>query len=99
MQVLPPQHRRYKTIYSLMGFLFTKVSRKREDVFVGMKKISLKPGQCITCVREISEYTGLTEMQVRRALHRAQEFEELTRETTNHHSLITLNNFEITREC
>lgn len=99
MKALPPHGKSYRNIYSIMGFLFMKASRKAEDVFVGMQKKKVKPGQCVTCKREISEYTGLTFTQVRKGLNRLEEFGEIDIEATNKCSLITLTDFEITREC
>ena len=56
--------------------------------------ITVKRGQCITGRKQLATETGLTEQQVRTALHKLTVTQEITTESTNRYTLITLVNYE-----
>jgi hypothetical protein len=53
----------------------------------------LEPGQIITTVKEISEGTGISTQSVRTSLNRLKSTNEITIETSNKNSLITVQNY------
>ena len=101
MKPIPPMHRYYKSIYSIMGFLFIKASRKQETVFVGQQAVEMKRGQLITCRREIAEHTGMSMSAAYKGLKRLEQAGEIEQDTKlgQKYTLITLNDFSIQREC
>lgn len=57
--------------------------------------IEIKTGQVITGRKEISRETGLSEQQVRTCLNRLKSTNEITIESTNQYSLITILKYDI----
>jgi len=55
--------------------------------------VSLAPGQLITARRQIAARTGLSEHQVRTALEHLKQTREITIESNNRFSVITITNF------
>lgn len=56
--------------------------------------INLKKGQFITSYQNLATECGLTARQVRTSLERLKTTNELTHETTNQYSIITINNWD-----
>lgn len=56
--------------------------------------ITVKRGQCITGRKQLAIETGLTEQQVRTALQKLINTKEITTESTNRYTLITVVNYE-----
>ena len=59
------------------------------------KGIELKTGQLVTGRKKISQETGLTEMQVRTCLNKLKSTNEITIETTNKYSVITILKYDL----
>lgn len=57
------------------------------------RNANLKAGQIATTVKEIKEKTGISEQSIRTSLNRLKSTNEITIETTNKFSIITLNNY------
>lgn len=57
--------------------------------------IELKTGQLVTGRKKISQETGLTEMQVRTCLNKLKSTNEITIETTNKYSVITILKYDL----
>jgi hypothetical protein len=55
--------------------------------------IIIKRGQFVTSTKNLSNQTGLTYMQVRTALKKLEQTNEIKRETTNKYTIITVNNY------
>lgn len=58
-----------------------------DTVYNGLK---LKAGQCVTTVRQISEKTGLSAMQVRRCINVLKESGEIGTESTNQYTIFSI---------
>ena len=56
--------------------------------------ITVKRGQLITCRKELSEATGLSEKKIRTCLARLHQTGEIGQQTTNKYSLITICNYD-----
>lgn len=57
--------------------------------------VALKTGQLITGRKQISKETGLSEQQVRTCLNRLKSTNEITIETTNQYSIITILKYDL----
>ncbi|MBI9113289.1 hypothetical protein [Maridesulfovibrio ferrireducens] len=56
--------------------------------------ITIKKGQIVTSVAKLSEQTGLSPMQVRTAMDKLKSTNEVTSQTTNRSTLLTISNYE-----
>ena len=55
----------------------------------------IKPGQIITSVEHLSTETGLSKQQIRTALNKLQKTGEITIQTTNKYTFITVENYDM----
>lgn len=58
------------------------------------RKELIQPGQLLTGRKQLSSWTGLSEMQIRTALRDLQSTQELTIKTTKNYSIITILNWD-----
>lgn len=59
----------------------------------GWHDISIERGQLVTSIKNLAAETHLSEMQIRRALTQLQKTKEITIETTNKYTMITICNY------
>ena len=82
-------YRDSKMIHMLIHLM---LEAQYQDVeYMGIK---LKRGQFVTGRKKLSEETGLTEREVRTAIKRLENDQQIKIETTNRYSIITLCNYD-----
>ena len=63
------------------------------------QKMTIKPGQILTSVNTLSNETGLSVQQIRTALKKLKDNNEITSKATNKNTLVTLCNWAFYQNC
>lgn len=74
--------------------LFMQILLRANYKATTWRKETILPGQLLTGSKQLSDWTGLSRMQVRRALKDMEESGEITSNSTNKYSIITVTNWE-----
>lgn len=82
----------YTDISTKVLFLHLILSVNWQDG--NFKGTVVKRGQIITSLQHLAEDTGLSVQQVRTAINKLKSTHEITHESTNHYTMITLCNYE-----
>lgn len=82
-------------LWILWTYCLLKASHKERKVFIGNQRIDIKPGQFIFGLKKASEETGLSIQSTRSFLNFLKKMKNLTINSTNKFSVITINNWEL----
>lgn len=74
-------------------YLLLNATHKLHDTMLGRERITLLPGQLITGRDKISEATGVDPSKVRRILKTFKSDQQISQQSTNHGSLISILNW------
>lgn len=82
-------------LWAFWSYCLLKASHKQFDAIVGLQTIHLLPGQFIFGRKKASSETGLTEREIRTIITFLIKYGNLTINTTNKYSIITIVNWNI----
>lgn len=81
----------YTDIPTKVLFLHLLIKAQHEDI--NFRGQTIKRGQLVTSRKKLSEETGLSEQQIRRAINNLQNTQEITSKATNKNTLITIEKY------
>lgn len=97
--IKPPQWRVFRNHLTLFGFFMIKMFPSGHEVMVGGHIYYMSGRECITCLREIGEATGMNRGVIRATLKRMQSEGMIEIETTNRFTKITMNYKKLPQIC